>query len=225
MAAAIITLSAITIRAKKYKETIVIIAMLIFGFFSPIYYGMVAKTFYLAPRIIPAVFASISITIILITYYRPKLHKNYLFTAAALSLLAINIYSCSTIITDIQITNQIEISELRTISARMKAYENESGTEITTVKVYIAGNAGLDEFDKAHINLKAALNASRNIATHDWCDVAALQRFGNKTYEREDMTEEEYKQYFNDLEPADYWTFDPDKRIKIVDNTLYWTVY
>ena len=135
-----VALSVIMIRAKKIKELIVVLFMLIFGFFSPIYFGIVAETFYLAPRILPAIFASVSIAIILLFYYCPKIQKNSIFAAGTVAVLLINIYCCSTFITDLHISNQIEVTELRTISQRIEQYEKGNNTKIEIVKVHSAGS-------------------------------------------------------------------------------------
>lgn len=224
VAAAGIALAIHLIRNHKYKEFAFLAVATIFGFFSPIYYGIIADSFYIAPRITPALFASLSISIITLMYFFPKLQKNNYFVGGTMALLAIVIYCCSTFITDVQIANRVELAELRLIVRKIEDYEAENNTEIKTIVVHHRGGAK-GEFYRQNINMIAADNASRDIAPTEWSDVGSITTLSGRQFERKDISDKEYKKYFANLELSDYAVFDPDKRLVFVGDTLYWAEY
>lgn len=216
------TIVVILARKRQIKEAIVVALMLVFGFFSPVYYGIIADTFYLAPRILPALFASLSICAILLMYYLPKLQKNNYFIGGTLAVTAIIIYCCNTFINDVMITNRVELAELRLVTHRIEKYEAENNTKITMVAVY---HRGKGELYHSNINNYAAGNASRDLASTEWSDAGALSTLTGRNFPRRTITNEEYEKYFADLKEEDYTYFDPDARLKFDGETMYWAYY
>lgn len=220
----VITLGIALIRNHKIKEFIFILAMTTFVFFSPVYYGMIADIYYTAPRILPALFAVLSICAILLIYYFPKLKDNHLFIAATITIAAIIIYCCNTFIIDMHIDNRIQMAELRLIINRLEKYEKENDTTIKTIVVR-HGN-GRRVFYKNNIHLYAAENASRDITGTEWSDVSTIQTLTGRTFTKEDLTPEDAIKYFNDFDyENDFAIFDPDVRLKFDGDKMYWMDY
>ena len=224
IASALIAIGTILIKKHKIKELIYVIIILAFGFMSPIYYGIIADTFYLAPRILPAIFACLSISIILLMYYAPKIINNQLFVGGTVAITAIIVYCCSTFITDVMICNRIELAEMRVIMDAIERYEAENNTTVNTIAVYHVVGAK-NEMLKSNIHMKAAENASRDIATTGWSDVSSISTMSGRDFERKDMTEEQYKELFSDITMEDFRQFNPERRLRIKNNTLYWAEY
>ena len=217
-----ITISVILARQHKIKEILFLLAILVFGFFSPIYYGMIADIFYLAPRILPALFASLSICAILLMFYLPKLQKNNYFIGSTIAIAAIIVYCCNTFLNDVMITNRIELAELRLVNSRIEKYEKENNTKVKTIVVY---HYGREELYSANINNYAATNASRDLASSVWSDTGALATLTGRDYERRDINQEECGKYFENLNEEDFKLFDPDVRLKFDGETMYWAYY
>ena len=224
IAATAIALGIYLMRNQKVKEFVFITIAIIFGFFSPIYYGIIADTFYIAPRITPALFACLTICVVLLMYYFPKLQKNNYFIGGTMALLAIIIYCCSTFIIDVNIANRVELAELRLIISRIEDYEAENNLTIKTIVAHHQGGAKA-EFYRSNIHMIAADNASRDIAPTEWSDVGAIITLSKRWFDRRDMTAKEYEKYFGNLDISDYSLFDPDVRLKFVGDTLYWAEY
>ena len=222
--AIMIAITAMLIRKRKIKELIFILAIVLFGVFSPIYYGLIADTFYLAPRILPAIFAVLSATIILLMYYVPKIQNNQLFIGGTIAIAATITYCCSTFITDVMICNRVELAELRTIVDVIERYESDNNIIVDKIAVYHAPGAKHWLYHE-NIHTIASENASRDIATTDWSDVGSINVMSGRRFEREVLTEEEYKEIFDGIKDEDFQQFNPNVRLKFSGSTMYWAEY
>ena len=226
-----IGIATILIQKKKIKELIFIVLAMVFLFFSPVYYGIIASTFYLAPRITTATFAVLGIGAILIIYYLPQSIKKqqHIIEKSMLALLIavtiFNVYKCSTLVTDIQISNRMEMANLRLIGERIKDYEQKTGKTITYIKFRPGDADAITTHDTYNTNNGKLERSSHFLTSTEWSTLAALNKVAGTNYQGEVMTNEEFQKYFSDIELIDYSFFDPDKRLEFVDDCMYWVAY
>ena len=224
LAATIIALSVVLVRKRKFKELAYILIVAIFGFFSPIYYGIVANPFYFAPRIAPALFACISIGMVLLMYYMPKLMKNEAFIGGLFVLAAITVYCCSTFITDVMLCNRIEMAEARLLVDQIERYEAVTGTKVSTIAVYHVPEGKFVMQDLTTHN-PAAKNSSRELTSTDWSDVNSIRTITGREFKKRVLTDVEYEAVFGELTLDDFKVFNPTVRLKIYGDTAYWASY
>ncbi len=74
-------------------------------------------------------------------------------------------------------------------------------------------NAGVD---------RMAYNVNERAYLNDWSDVSLLNFVSNRLFIRKNMTDEQYKRYF---QQTDWTQFDPSEQLYFEGDTLYWVKY
>lgn len=191
----------------------------------PILYTIAADNVYFAARILVGYFTVIAAIAILAIYQTPK-DWNYPILAYGLAIfVAINVFHIASLITDIQISNRVEMAELRLIQNRIENYESQSEQEITKVYVYNA-DYGIRDFSKLNTNHPDnTYYSSHQLLAAPWSDVNSLNRVMGRNFERIQMSEATFKEKFPNHEQTDMKYFDPDERLAFDKGVLYWIAY
>lgn len=215
------------IQTRKKKTIIYGILFIGLALILPVAYGAISDDFYLAPRILITYFTVLAGFLVLALYYKPTLKAQTIMAILLTIFTSANIFQSSGLITDIQISNKLELHELRLISKQIEQYENESKNTIDTVVVYNSGRNGEVMFDRTHTNHPDGYNTSHLITGAEWSNVAWLQKITGKNYAHVERSAygDEIFEVFPNYNREQLTRFVPSERLKFDQNTLYWITY
>ena len=227
LAAAAIYLLIKLIQSHKKQNIIYGILFIGVALVVPVAYGAVSTEFYLAPRILISYFTVLAGFLILALYYKPSTKTTIVITILLALFSAINVFQASSLITDIQISNAVELSELELIHKQIDIYEAESGQTIDTIVVYNTGRVGEMTFDQTHTNHPEGYNTSHLITSTEWSNVAWLQKVTGKPYRHieKSTNDADFREVFPEYQTEQLTRFVPSERLKFDQNTLYWITY
>ena len=226
-AAVVILLIVQLIRQHKTKTLVWGIVFIGVALVAPVAYGIISSSFYLAPRILISYFAVMASFLILTIYFKPVAKVVTATNIALVIFAAVNIFHCSSLITDIQISNQIEFAEFNLIASEIKAYEEASQQKIDTIVVFSSGHTGEVTFDQVHTNHPNGYLTSHLLQHADWSNVSWLIRTTGEDYTHieKSMGDDEFKELFPNYSSEQLTRFVPSERLKFDQNTLYWITY
>ena len=221
----IVLISYYLIKQRKFKKIPFNAIFIYAAIILPILYTLAADTIYYAARLLVGYFVVISAIAILAIYQSPAKQNLVVLKYGLVALVVINIFHISGLITDIQISNKVEQAELRVIQNRIEKYEAETKKTIEEVYVYRA-DYGIKAFTELNTNHpKNKYYSTHQLLTTPWSDVPILNRTMDRKFKRHEMTNKELKEEFPEHDITEMEYFDPDERIKLVDNRLYWITY
>ena len=222
----LITIIAISIiHQHKYSKIPFNIIFICVTLILPILYTIAADNVYFATRILVGYFTVIAAIAILAVYQMPKEWNPSILSYGLAIFVAINIFHIAGLITDIQISNRVEMAELRVIQHRVENYEMQSEQEITKVYVYSA-DYGIRDFSELNTNHpNNTYYSSHQLLAAPWSDVNSLNRVMGRNFERIQMDEATFKEKFPNHEETDLKYFDPDERLAFDKGCLYWIAY
>lgn len=227
LVAAAILLIAKLIQSHRKRNIIYGLFFIVIAAIAPVAYGAISTDFYLAPRILISYFTVLAGFLILIIHYRPSTKTSTALMILLTLFTAANIFQSSSLITDIQISNRIELGELEVIYKQIESYEATSGQTVDTVVVYNSGRVGEVLFDQTHTNHPDGYITSHLITGSEWSNVAWLQKITGRKFQHIEKSAcgEEVFEVFPSYEPEQLTRFVPTERIKFDQNTLYWVTY
>ncbi|MBR3164484.1 glucosyltransferase domain-containing protein [Candidatus Saccharibacteria bacterium] len=206
--------------------------------FSLLYLHSISSDgFYLAPRILLPFFALLT-ALLLANYTRlPRLQLPLSLFLAIFTIA--NILATTTTVTDLNITNRIELAELSAILTTIKNHESTTNSKIDTIVIYSTGQLGEITFDHAHLAHKNGFKSSHFLTATPWSDVAALEFLSRhpellspntvtssppRSFTRQDPTTP-IETVFPNFHLTQLTRFLPEERLKFDQNTLYWVTY
>ena len=227
LVATAILLIAKLIQSRQKRNIIYGLFFIVIAAIAPVAYGAISTDFYLAPRILISYFTVLAGFLILIIYYRPSTKTSTALMILLTLFTAANVFQSSSLITDIQISNRIELGELEVIYKQIEFYEATSGQTVDTVVVYNSGRVGEVLFDRTHTNHPDGYITSHLITGSEWSNVAWLQKITGRKFQHIEKSAcgEEVFEVFPSYEPEQLTRFVPTERIKFDQNTLYWITY
>lgn len=216
---------------RELSKVLFVCVFMVVSAILPVAYSVVASYFYVAPRTLLPYFA-VLVCLALLCLSNIKTDRCSIVMILGIGLfLGINIFHISGMITDIQISNKIELSEVSLIAERIRRYEEKGKYSINTIIVYCTGNNGKIAFDIAHTNHPDGFNSSHHLTATDWSDVALLSRFMGRNFEQieeiidEEKAKKKFPNYSNDNMNEILSRFDPDERLVFDKNVMYWITY
>ena len=219
---ALIFLTMFSLEKLPNRSKLYLFCILMTTYIMSYIFAIVATFVWLSPRVLVGIYVFLfvfaNICIYGLVTYR-KHNKIWAVFIVAIGLFLVHTYSCGHgIIMDHFINNAVDQEYARQICYEIDKYEKENNLEVRTIAVgsdsQIAWkNAGVD---------RMAYNVNERAYLNDWSDVSLLNFVSNRLFIRKNMTDEQYKRYF---QQTDWTQFDPSEQLYFEGDTLYWVKY
>ena len=137
--------------------------------------------------------------------------------------LAISIICTHTVILDYHISMALTKEEVKEIQGIIDLYEEENNIKVNKVVYYIIPEnlGGYTYEGYMHRHYLGYIFMER-VLHRDWSTVEVLEFFGGRRYEKKELTDEQYRRIFGDIEATD--VFNPNKQLVFKGDTLYWAI-